>query len=462
MNYHRVFSAITSFAIAFTASAVAQEVIVHPRPAPERAPSQSLTPDQIANMPVKGLPIRDFKLLNSTTGWASTGNRLLLTTDDGAHWKDISPATPSLSDPREEKLGGVFFLDANTGWVLYATDPSVSDRNSSPGGRPDSYEMHLALTTDGGDTWTTVARIPTPQPWQELSGSGSVVFADKLHGWVDLGALRAGVLYVTSDGGKSWRQTHGPGVEADMIAPSRENLWLLGGDDYELFLSRDGGSTVQKVSIPAPASVPRDAHSTYSLPVFKDSLHGFEAVTYVSSESSMTALFATEDGGRAWKEDRSLAGLPAGSIQNGFPSAITDSEWVLSFTPLGKMPTLEKLRPGDQLNSSCQGTTSDFRRCALSFADSEVGWAQCSDSLLLTTDGGSSWTAVTPRVHGDELTTDPIAPLARTDLRLRDLWTPFRISPRKSASRLESCVGALRWLPSQTAFFHYRSLVNPA
>jgi len=408
MDYRHVFSAITAFAAALTANTAAQ-VIVHPRPAPRITASPAPTPDQIAKIPVKGLLIRDFKLLNSTTGWASTGNRLLLTKDGGAHWKDISPATPNLSDPREEKFSGVFFLDTNTGWVLYSTDPNDSFANQAAGQRPDAYDVYLASTTDGGATWTTVSRIPSPRPWQELMGGASVVFADKLHGWVDLATLRAGALYATSDGGKTWHQTHGPGVGVDMIAPSRNDLWLVGGDDYELFVSHDGGNTVQKVSFPAPAEVPHSAVSTYSLPIFEDSFHGFVTVTYISSESSAVALFATENGGRSWQEDRLMTDLPAGSVGSGIPSTIADSNWVLSFTSAGKTPTLMKLGTGEKQNSSYKGTNSDFRQCALSFADAEVGWALCSRALLLTTDGGSSWTEVTPRVRGNELTTDPIA-----------------------------------------------------
>ena len=101
MNLPRYFFSIAAFALLACLYAGAQGVVVHPQPAPagSSAPRQ-LAPEQIAKMPVLALPIKDFKLLSSGTGWVSTGNRLLLTNDNGAHWKDISrpfPPPPTLT-----------------------------------------------------------------------------------------------------------------------------------------------------------------------------------------------------------------------------------------------------------------------------------------------------------------------------------------------------------------------------
>jgi hypothetical protein len=51
------------------------------------------------------------KLLTAEVGWAATRNHLFWTTDDGQHWKDITPKPPL----REEVISAVFFLDTSTG-----------------------------------------------------------------------------------------------------------------------------------------------------------------------------------------------------------------------------------------------------------------------------------------------------------------------------------------------------------
>jgi photosystem II stability/assembly factor-like uncharacterized protein len=146
--------------------------------------------------------------------------------------------------------------------------------------------------------------------------------------------------------------------------------------------------------------------------MFKDRLHGFEAVTYFSAESSAVALFATDNGGRYWHEDRLITNLPPDSGGSVIPSAIADSNWLLAFTPAGMRPTLLKLRTGETLNSSYGGTDSEFRQCTLSFADSKAGWMLCSRALLLTTDGGNSWSEIAPQAHlethlGEQMLTSP-------------------------------------------------------
>ena len=153
-------------------------------------------PTQIAKMPVVALPIRDFKLLTSGAGWVSTGSQLLFTTDNGAHWKDISPPNPN-----GDSLSGVFFLDANTGWLLYAT----ATDDTTPDGQPIDYYTHIFATTDGGSSWTMVSQLPILSLTGEVTGGGSLVFSDKLHGWVELGTIRSGVLFSTSDGGRTWQ-----------------------------------------------------------------------------------------------------------------------------------------------------------------------------------------------------------------------------------------------------------------
>jgi hypothetical protein len=387
----------------------AQGTPVHPQPAPAGANTvHQPTPEQIAKMPVRALPIKDFKLLSSGTGWASTGYQLFFTTDNGAHWKDISPQTPALPDPRENKFSGVFFLDANTGWLLYTTD--TDDTNTD--GQPYGYDIHLASTTDGGTNWTTVSQLPRLNPWADLTGGGNVAFSDKLHGWVDLGVLRGGALFSTSDGGRTWQRAKGDlGISSNLVAPTEKDLWMAGGRDYKLFVTHDGGNTFQEVSLPAPAGIEPDDYPTYGLPVFTDELNGYEEVTYTGAgdDKAASVLYATSDGGRSWKLDRILANLAPGMVGNHQFSAMAGSTWIHSFAASGSEHRLMRISPN---SGTTDGANAHLNQgnCYLSFVTRDEGWESCAGRLSSTVDGDATLTDITPRARNGVLTTDPATP----------------------------------------------------
>jgi photosystem II stability/assembly factor-like uncharacterized protein len=362
-------------------------------------------------MPVRALPVNKFKLLAHNTGWVSTGNRLLLTTDNGTHWKDISPTVPALADPNNEKFSGVFFLDAQTGWLLYAT---VTD-DTTPDGQPIDYYTHLFATIDGGASWTTVSQLPILSSSGEVTGGGFLVFSDKLHGWVDLGTLRSGILFATSDGGRTWQSPKSqPGVGSDMVAPTDKDLWMAGGRDYILVATHDGANTFQEVSLPVPAGIDPDDYPTYGLPVFRDSLNGYESVMYTggNGDKSAMVLFATTDGGRTWKPDRILSNLDESSAGGRSFSAIAGSDWIFSYAPDGSQTTLAKIHPNEKKTATTNKNGHDgYNDCELSFLTADEGWMNCLGILSSTIDSGASWTAITPRVRNGVLTTDPITPV---------------------------------------------------
>src|SRR5271169_2395984 len=86
----------------------------NPPPSPSTNPSRSLPPSAQSSVGV--MPGR-FKLLTSTTGWAANDQVLFRTTDGGVTWKDITPPNPHHTR-YDGVLASVFFLDANSGWVL--------------------------------------------------------------------------------------------------------------------------------------------------------------------------------------------------------------------------------------------------------------------------------------------------------------------------------------------------------
>lgn len=401
MGFRRIFSVLALFTILFAVNAGAQTVA---------RPAGQLTPEQIAKMPVVALPIKDFKLLTSDTGWVSTGNRLLLTTDNGAHWKDISPPVPAPSNPNESRFGEVFFLDTQTGWVISAGDLQESNSDS------DETETVLSSTVDGGATWTAVI-LPRLKPLQKVGGV-NFTFADRLKGWLMIQhqsgpAFSFSSLYSTSDGGRTWHEAKGnPGFYGELLTSPTGDIWASGGpdDNDEIAVSRDGGNSFEEISMDAPKEIAPAELPSYGLPVFNDGLSGYESVSYRGPGGSKSAavLFATVDGGRTWKPDRILSNLVDAETVN---YTVIGSTWIVPFAPQGTHATLMKLRANDRLTAPVHRSSGDFRSCELSFSTSDEGWANCSGILSSTIDGGSNWTEIAPRIRNGVLTADPITPV---------------------------------------------------
>ncbi len=411
MRFRWVFSVLASLAILFAVNLGAQ---TDARTAPQP------TPEQLARMPVKALPVRDFKLLSSNTGWASTGHRLLLTTDGGTSWKDISPP-----NPRGDGYADVFFLNADTGWVLLSHQMQDGE-NTGNNSWEEDWAFYVASTTDGGSTWTeTHVQMPssaTQTP--SLSDGGSFTFADRLHGWLSLvnqsgSAFSFCSLLITSDGGRTWREAKGnPGFCGTIRAYPNGEIWVTGdsnpneeGDRKELIVSHDGANSFQRVFLPDPAVVV-GYEPTYGLPVLTDSLNGYEEVAYKGGKGDKSAavLFATTDGGRTWHVDRILSNLAEISVGLKVDSAVVDSIWILPFAPNGSQPTLMKLHPK---SGTADGANArlNYYNCGPSFVTQDEGWVNCSGSLSSTINGGATWTIIAPRARNGVLTTDPLTPL---------------------------------------------------
>jgi photosystem II stability/assembly factor-like uncharacterized protein len=407
MKSPRIFSALAAFALIFAGTPAA----VHAQTA-----STPLTPAQIAKMPVSALPIKDFKLLNSGTGWVSTGNRLLFTTDNGAHWKDISPPNPN-----QDHYASVFFHDTDTAWVLlvgHSREGECADEEPSER----DWAFHVASTVDGGKTWTeTHVKMPSCDSGSfgpSLNDNGNLTFADKLHGWLLLehqsgSAFSFGSLFATSDGGRTWHEVKGPGFYGDIRAYPNGDIWATGGagGNEALAVSHKGGDGFVDVSLPAPKEIgPVGQPSSYTLPVFEDNMHGYEAASYYgpNGTNSTIVLFETVDGGRTWKADRILFDLPESGTM---ATTVAGSTWILPFAPPGSQPTLVKLRPNDRKMAPEHKNSGDFSNCELSFLTPDEGWMNCSTGLSSTINGGATWTSIAPRARIGVLTTDPVTPL---------------------------------------------------
>jgi photosystem II stability/assembly factor-like uncharacterized protein len=407
MRLRTVFSVLALFAILFAEHSGAQT----------SARSVQPTPEQLAKMPVQALPVADFKLLSANTGWVSTGDRLLWTTDKGAHWKDISPPNPNA-----DKFASVFFLDEETGWVLIPHSDNSED-----------WTFTVSFTLDGGTTWTK-ANLPERKYDREkgergLVDQGIIAFATKQQGWLSLDVegntfFAYSILLSTSDGGRTWHHTpvckngvdNGPEGTIDAIlALSEKDVWVTASPEglSALYVSHNKGECFQQVSLTAPkesGSVNQPSH--YAEPAFENVLHGFEAATFSDAKSGKSAavLFETEDGGSTWRPDRTLSNLAQGETVE---SSVVQSTWILPYVSQETKPTLLKLRRNDRATAELPKGRGDFRTCKLGFHTPDEGWINCAGELSATVDGGVSWKTITPRVRNGVLTLDPVAPIRR-------------------------------------------------
>jgi photosystem II stability/assembly factor-like uncharacterized protein len=350
--------------------------------------------------------IDKIKLLTPDTGWAATENKLYRTIDGGANWKDI---TPKLHH-KKQFVSSVFFLDAFTGWILLhcgdERDPGADD-----------VCFEFASTKDAGQNWSVVHpgivdSVPQTDftDWTGYSGKTFLHFADWQHGWAILKrnlpvGRSSGVMLRTVDGGHTWRQF--PKDNIPMAEPflfvSATDGWLTGGPSLELYVTRDAGSSWQLVSVPKPSQIGADRGTVYDLPVFENGSDGFLPVRYkVGSELgpplTTVALFATNDRGKTWKLDRVLPKIPD-PTDGWLPVALPHSFLITATVSGDRINLLSKEQAAQSKSQSAPSSVHarhGFNVDHLSFISPQRGWALTSYWLLSTTDGGASWTNVTP------------------------------------------------------------------
>jgi photosystem II stability/assembly factor-like uncharacterized protein len=363
--------------------------------------------------------IVDLHLISPGVGWIVDGQgRLFLTKDNGAVWTDITPHGLSLNG-----VAGacqIFFLDSTHGWIGAGTWD------------PDGLTL-LLRTQDGGKTWTQLAFVRSAYDELTSAAPSSLQFLDPKHGWFlwrkeGSAAVNFGLLLATSDGGATWTELPEPPSggpmefhslrEGSMVAyPQEEDL---PGD--VLFLTRDGGRTWRKSSVPEPA-ICKECRRAYQLPSFKNPKRAEMAVTFGAYESpNVDTTYATGDGGKSWQltdafKDNDPKGVFASSVETDVVRVFTDAgNGIRIRTGKGATISQSGLPPGR--NGRVFGADFiDDSRGWLAYA-SEIcpelrnpatdrpsfgvpgGCGQWSNYLLSTVDGGKTFTVIRPAAAG--------------------------------------------------------------
>jgi photosystem II stability/assembly factor-like uncharacterized protein len=347
--------------------------------------------------------IESLKLLSDNVGWAATNQKLFWTTDNGEHWKDI---TPKLTHKRQ-MVSSVFFLDETTGWVLLKC---ADDKNAMA----DDVCFEFALTTDSGKSWSIVQpKITDPGIDQSriddgdgiYSGKTYLDFSDAQHGWAILENAyntnrSVGEMLRTVDGGKTWTQlpeTSLPIAEPFVFANAKDG-WIAGGPDVELYESHNSGNTWQPVQLANPPGVSSDLSPVYGLPVFMNNNTGYLSANYVSITSTGTpvALLKTDDGGKTWRPITVTPPVPSTYNWGPYPCALVDGELVTATLSAGRVNLMHGA-PGRALSERLSAIPVHASILdQLSFVNSERGWVLTDYWILSTSDGGVTWTDVTP------------------------------------------------------------------
>jgi photosystem II stability/assembly factor-like uncharacterized protein len=344
-----------------------------------------------------------MKQIAPGVGWYCSAERLYWTNDNGANWKDISPPVA------DGRIADIFFFNPSSGWVTVLANEDEPNPTS-----------HLFSTSDGGVTWSrrTIDVRPTDFRGRLLAKNAipgfvsQVVFVNLTHGWATVGyqkGVRSESLLVTSDRWRSWSQRDLPGVGNVQILPTSLDVGWLFGEGYGdmdcvkcLYVTRDGGHSWKQVA-PGPASSANG--NVLRLPTFEDASHGYLVVNSFYSLGGAglihaLTLWATSDAGRTWKPDRSIENMDDDIWSKFLAFTVIGSDWIFAMSS-DHRPVLTRIKQGARIDAKLKfaASASKYRQIGfrddLSFVTPNQGWV-VDKGLLSTTDGGATWTDITP------------------------------------------------------------------
>jgi len=292
-----------------------------------------------------------------------------VTRDGGDHWvlaRQTSVPNPPKTAPKPTywPVGQTFYLPNGVeGWqLLVPTNPNA-----------DLPVMH---TTDGGVAWTRVGTIPA------AATEGQLSFSDSSTGWLSMNANRSfawdaqgrpltytpppALLYVTHDGGASWKAPVLP-LPAAASSPT-----IVTGLGQPIMLDAKHGLLPLQLS-----STPTGPNS-------------FNSPNSGSAPASF--VLKTVDGGDHWGSLTQVSGTPSDGdiLFMSFEHWLTGNGGLLSETSDGGKTWSTRRLLADGLSLSL---------AQWDYVSPNVIWAQVgAGSLVRSTDAGKHWTAVTPPV----------------------------------------------------------------
>jgi photosystem II stability/assembly factor-like uncharacterized protein len=341
-----------------------------------------------------GPPIKTIHMLDHSKGWALTDQNILFTSDGGQNWKNITPSGSTYS-----RYALADFMDDKYAWVVSTPDLTANSVN-------------VLRTSDGGQHWQ-VSTIPAngasllDYPRFPTTQEGFLEL--QLASGAEAGSQTVGIFH-TTDGGQNWTEVsdsehpgglpHG-GIKTGIAFKDVHNGWATGQDASMtpwLYMTNDGGHTWKQQALPnLPGAIGTESTSVQYLttpPVFFGD-KGFLPVQVQGSLDGGTAskvrgflIDKSTDGGATWVTNwkTNPASLTT-FISNNIYIGSTQNAWATDQDG-NVYATSDAGEHWSQL-ASMVGTIS-----ALDFVDTSNGWGISNNKLLHTTDGGRNWSEV--------------------------------------------------------------------
>lgn len=252
--------------------------------------------------------------------------KILKTTDGGATWTDISPASlPGIE--------GMCFVNQDTGYI---------------GG----WQHYFAKTTNGGTTWTQITI--SPGIWYIRD----VIFWDADHGVVITGDPD---IYVTSNGGATWTKATGMSFGPQKATYGTGNILFAACGDEKIIKSTNGGLTWNEVY---------SGVFTY-LFLSVDFLDGMFGL--VGGEDGK--VLKTTNGGNSWTTH--IAG-PSSHLWQDIHLYNTDSAFIC-----GTIDGIYKTIDGGDTWVSDYTSSAGRSLYDIDFTDDNTGFVCCSGGIIL-------------------------------------------------------------------------------
>ena len=245
---------------------------------------------------------------------------------------------------------------------------------------------HLFRSSDKGDTWTA-RTLP-----QGTSPDARIAFVTMNDGWLLSSSTATQcsgqpvTLWRTTDGAATWTKADVTGIDAaqckDSVAFVDAQRGYIGAWDPntqpKIYRTADCGKTWSSSTLPNP---PAQRPATFA---------DFGSTVLVSAQSGAAPnrhyAFRSANAGSTWTS------VSTGPLEASPIVFVTAARWVQIGAPGQSQETTDG-------GSSWHALTTDYQQAApvaaqIAFGDANTGYATVRGSIQRTTDGGAHWTAI--------------------------------------------------------------------